>query len=324
MRSVIEQVSDGVQRLLVMNRQILALGKHLAQQPIGALAGASLPGAVWVTKVHADVHVADQLTMPAHLFASVICLRLAQRRSNRVELDSEGSQLRLGSGVWHLGQQHQGRGTLGQCSHAKLVACSFDQIAFPAAMYHVAADLGLAHAGSDHLGELTTPICCARAWPSRALVLARASDRSALCATRLWGVCRSRCGLSCARRACHDFRAACCAVSARSAGATTTSPASATPKATTGSHVELGACATAPLLTGLLRAPRGVLAALRIARQLSDQRAWAATNFLRHLSERFALLHQRCQRYALFSLHLSESSRHLHTLPGWQNVAFQT
>jgi hypothetical protein len=45
---------------------------------------------------------------------------------------------------------------------------------------------------------------------------------------------------------------------------------------------------------------------------------------LRNLSQRLALLHQRGQRHALFGLHLSESSRHLHTLPGWQGVAFQT
>lgn len=76
----------------------------------------------------------------------------------------------------------------------------------------------------------------------------------------------------------------------------------------------LGACAAAPRLTDLRRTPRGVLAAMRIARWLSDQRAWAGTNFLHNLSECLALLPQRCQRHALFGLHLLESARHLRTL----------
>lgn len=54
--------------------------------------------------------------MPAHLFALVVGQALAQRRSNRVELDREGRQRRLGRGVWHLGQQHQARGALEQHS----------------------------------------------------------------------------------------------------------------------------------------------------------------------------------------------------------------
>lgn len=103
-----------------LNGQVRALGQHLAQQPVCVLTGASLPGAVWVTKVHTDVRLARQLAMPAHLFALVVGQGLAQRRGNRVELGSEGRQRRLGRGVGHFGQQHQARGALDQHSHAGL------------------------------------------------------------------------------------------------------------------------------------------------------------------------------------------------------------
>jgi hypothetical protein len=41
---VIQKVGDGVQRGLVMNRQVRSLRKHLPQQSVGVLAAASLPG----------------------------------------------------------------------------------------------------------------------------------------------------------------------------------------------------------------------------------------------------------------------------------------
>jgi len=75
---VVHQIGDGVQRLLVVDRQVGALGQHLAQQPVGVLAGPALPGAVRITEVHADVGIARQLSMPRHLAALVAGQRLAQ------------------------------------------------------------------------------------------------------------------------------------------------------------------------------------------------------------------------------------------------------
>lgn len=70
--SVVQQVSNGVQCLLVMDRQIRALGQHLAQQPVGVFAGATLPGAVGVAEVHPDVGGSGQFAMPGHLLALVV------------------------------------------------------------------------------------------------------------------------------------------------------------------------------------------------------------------------------------------------------------
>ena len=55
--SVVQAVGDGVEFGLGMSRQVGALGQVLAQQPVGVLAGAALPGAVWIAEVDLDAGV---------------------------------------------------------------------------------------------------------------------------------------------------------------------------------------------------------------------------------------------------------------------------
>ena len=50
-RSVVQTVGDGVELVLAEEAQIGPLGKVLAQQPVGVLAGAALPGTVRVAEV---------------------------------------------------------------------------------------------------------------------------------------------------------------------------------------------------------------------------------------------------------------------------------
>lgn len=40
---VVEQISNGIERILVVHRQVGALGQHLAQQSVGVFTGSSLP-----------------------------------------------------------------------------------------------------------------------------------------------------------------------------------------------------------------------------------------------------------------------------------------
>lgn len=78
-RPVVQQVSDGVQFLLAINRQVRALGQELAQRPVGVLTAAALSGAVRVAEVHAHVGVAGQLAGAGHLMSLVVSQRLVQR-----------------------------------------------------------------------------------------------------------------------------------------------------------------------------------------------------------------------------------------------------
>ena len=53
-RARIQPMCDGFQLALCIARQIRALGQVLAQQPIGVLIGAALPGAVRIGKEHLE------------------------------------------------------------------------------------------------------------------------------------------------------------------------------------------------------------------------------------------------------------------------------
>ncbi len=51
-RSVVQAVGDAIELFLAVDAQVGALGQVLAQQAVGVLAGAALPGAVRVAEVH--------------------------------------------------------------------------------------------------------------------------------------------------------------------------------------------------------------------------------------------------------------------------------
>ena len=50
--SVVHAVGDAVKLVLTEDTEVRALGQVLAQQPVGVLTGAALPGAVRVAEVH--------------------------------------------------------------------------------------------------------------------------------------------------------------------------------------------------------------------------------------------------------------------------------
>src|SRR5258708_13973699 len=67
--SVVERVGRGVEVVLAVEGEVGALGEVLAEQSVGVLVGASLPGAVGVAEVDVHVGVDAELGMFAPLFA---------------------------------------------------------------------------------------------------------------------------------------------------------------------------------------------------------------------------------------------------------------
>ena len=67
-RARVQAMRDGVQLALRVRRQVCALGPVLAQQPVGVLIGAALPGAVRIGKEDLDGEPVGQALMLGHLF----------------------------------------------------------------------------------------------------------------------------------------------------------------------------------------------------------------------------------------------------------------
>ena len=175
-RPVVEQISDRVQRGLVMHRQVRALGQELADQPVDVLAAAALPGAVGVAEVHPHARVAGQLAVTRHLLALVVGQRLAQRLRDEVELVGEGRQGRLCRGIGHAAQHHHARGALHQHAHGRGIARALDQVALPMPGHEPVIHLGRAHMDAHHLGDLAAPVLARTARAARAAGLAQAGD----------------------------------------------------------------------------------------------------------------------------------------------------
>ena len=65
----VQAMGDGVQFALGVARQVRALGQILAQQAIGVLISAALPGTVRIGKEDLDREPLGQLLVLGHLFA---------------------------------------------------------------------------------------------------------------------------------------------------------------------------------------------------------------------------------------------------------------
>ncbi len=171
--SAIEAVGNGVQVSLGVHRQVGALGQILAQQSVGVLAGAALPGAVGVTEVHAHAGVGGELGMAGHLSTLVVRHALAQWRSNRPQLGRQASQGRGGRGIGHLDEQQQTAGTLDQHAHGGFVASPLDEVALPVSRHQAVFNLGRAHMDADHLGNLAAAVGATRARHALAVAVAQ-------------------------------------------------------------------------------------------------------------------------------------------------------
>jgi hypothetical protein len=70
-RAAVEFGGDGVERGLVELAEVAALGKVLAEQPIGVFVGAALPGAARVAEIDLHARVDGELGVLGHLLAVI-------------------------------------------------------------------------------------------------------------------------------------------------------------------------------------------------------------------------------------------------------------
>jgi hypothetical protein len=315
-RPVVEQISNRVQRDLIMHGQVGAFGKHLPEQPVGVLAGPSLPGAVRVAEVHPHVGVAPKITIPGHLLALVVGQGLTHGLRDVVELEGNGGQRRFRGRIRHSCKQHQARRALHQHADGGLVARTLDEIAFPLARHDAIGYLRRPEMDAHHLRDLATPIlpCRARLAPAPALAQAGGELFAQLpLGVRVDGVVDGlvrdmQFGLvgPHASQCVHDLL-------------WRPQPAehvcNQRPRGSVGVKLASRPSTCTARLAGSLGTARSVRTCCRIARQLAAEGAGAAPQGGADGSQAHALQPHRRQHHALFSLHLLESSRHLHTLP---------
>src|SRR5215210_2937624 len=104
---VVEFVGDGVELGFADRAEVGALGEVLAQEAVGVLVGAALPGRVRIAEEHLDAGVDADLLPVAHLGALVPGQRAAQRLGQRLHLGGERRRDVLG--LVAVGQRHEHR-----------------------------------------------------------------------------------------------------------------------------------------------------------------------------------------------------------------------
>src|SRR5690554_1807058 len=105
--SPIEQPSDVVEPSLAEGGQIRALGHELAQQAIGILVAAPLPGRVRIGEPDRQLQPLRQFLVPGHLAAPVVGQALAKEGRQPFHLTRKALQRGLGPAVVHLAQHHE-------------------------------------------------------------------------------------------------------------------------------------------------------------------------------------------------------------------------
>ena len=123
----------GIQRILVELPQVGTLGEVLAEQAVGVLVAAALPGAAWVAEIDLDTGVDGELQVFGHLLAVIPGEGAAQllRQS-----EDGGGQCRPhalgGEPVREWEQEHIAAVALHQGSHCARPPAEH-QVAFPVA-----------------------------------------------------------------------------------------------------------------------------------------------------------------------------------------------
>ncbi len=135
-------MGDGVQFALGVARQVRALGQILAQQAIGVLISAALPGTVRIGKEDLDREPLGQLLVLGHLFAPIIVQGFSQRSRDMPKFLRE---------------------TLAGTPRIRPIARPFDEVAFPVAGHRTGGHLDGTLGNRRDVGDLAVAVCALRA-----------------------------------------------------------------------------------------------------------------------------------------------------------------
>ena len=162
--AAVEAVGGGLKHVGAVDGEVGALGEVLAEQSVGVLVGASLPGRVGVAEVDGDTGLDAEAGVFGHLDALVPGDRAAQRVGQCRDRGGHlVSDVFSGLVVAEVQQDHEAGGTLDQCADRGTVVAADDQVAFPVAGHGSVGDLGRAFADHDHVGDPAS-VLCASAW----------------------------------------------------------------------------------------------------------------------------------------------------------------
>ena len=150
----IQPMGNGVQLSLGIAGQVCPFGQVLAQQPIGILIGAALPGAVQIGKKDLDRKPLGQLLVLGHFFPSIVGQGFAQGRGHMSEFLGEALSGTPRIRPVHSGQNDQTGGPLDQGPDGRAIASPLKQIAFPVAGHRAGGHLGGTRGERRHIGDL--------------------------------------------------------------------------------------------------------------------------------------------------------------------------
>lgn len=177
----VEQAGDIVERGLAQRRQIGALGQELAQQSVGVLVAAALPGGMRIGEPDVELEPLGEFTMTGHLGTAVIGQALAQEGGQFAQLTAEALKGILGRAAFHLAEHDKARVALDQGAHGRAVEGAFDEVAFPVTGHLTVSDLLGAMDDAKLLGdEAARRGGCASPAPSGRLGLAQGGDHLGL------------------------------------------------------------------------------------------------------------------------------------------------
>ena len=153
-RACVQAMGDGVQLTLRVPRPVRPLGHGLAQQPVGVLVGATLPGAVRIGKKDLDREPFRQARVLSHLFPPIIGQRFTQQRGHVPECLREARTGTPCIRPLHPSQENQACDARHQGADRRAIARALDQVAFPVAGHRPGRDLGRTHSHRRHVGDL--------------------------------------------------------------------------------------------------------------------------------------------------------------------------
>src|SRR5205085_1119009 len=178
-RAVVEQMGDRIEIVLTMHAKIGALGQILADQAIGVLVAATLPGAIGIGEVDLDAGGPGELGVTRHLAAGTVAERLAQARRHvpgqTLEAVLSGERV----AAFQASNHDWARGALDKRANGGAVMRTPHQVAFPMTWHQPLGDVLWPRGDAQFLGDATAPVGAARARPTGLVPLAQTGQERA-------------------------------------------------------------------------------------------------------------------------------------------------